>query len=289
MMTFDLPGPNPFFNAFKETLSSKNPPLFGGVITSRLILRHMLGVSVVALVILSSLAQSGVFGVYSNHRTLLTETEIDHVVANVHHTLSEESPMALLFDLPPAHPSHNDVLTMPKDLMKASVQGVSSLSPVPPEPVDEWLFWENHPDDVERLEWPLERYGISSQYGQRGARFHHGMDLTAPIGSTIYSVDSGVVVQSTFEQGYGLVVTIDHGKGMKTKYAHMAKSFVKVGQWIYRHQMVGSVGMTGRTSGPHLHFEVLVYGRSRNPMRYLRGRQQQVAAHKKLSPLYQPI
>ena len=288
-MTLQLiPYIHQLFELLKAMVPNERPVVFGGAVTSRLILRQMMGFSVVALVALSSLAYTGVFGVYSQHRSLLTSQDIDQVVAQVHHTMVQESPMALLFDLPPAQLQRTNVLEMPKHLMKASVQGVSSLSPFPPEPVDEWLFWENQPEEDNSLEWPLDRYGISSYYGDRHGTFHHGLDLTAPIGSTVFSVDSGVVVQSSFESGYGLVVTVDHGNGTKTKYAHMGRSFVCVGDWVYRHQMLGSVGMTGHTTGPHLHFEVLVYGHSRNPLRYLKSRAPRVAQQKSLQ-LYQPI
>lgn len=284
----------PTLKSLVQDVSLQQIRLDGSVMTSRMILRQMMGLSVVALAIMSSLAYTGVFGVYSQHRTLLTEGEIETVVAHVHQSMVDESPMALLFDLPPTHPSNDALMSMPRHLMKASVQGGSSLSPaiaMPPEPIDEWLFWENQPATASGngLEWPLEHYGISSHYGPRHGSFHHGMDLTAPMGSTIYSVDSGVVVQSGFESGYGRVVTVDHGHGVKTKYAHMGRNFVRVGEWVYRHQMIGTVGMTGRTSGPHLHFEVLVYGQSRNPMQYLKNQKNQRVAEKRGQILYRPI
>lgn len=257
---------------------------------SRLILRQMMGCFIVALALCSALAYAGAFGVYSHHRSVLSHSDIDGVIAHVHQEMIEESPMALLFDMPPTRPGSVDLEDLTAKRFKASVQtGVqtSALIPSAPEPVDEWLFWENEPDEPDAMAWPLEQFGISSHYGPRFGRFHHGMDLTAPVGSTIYSVDSGVVVQAGFMQGYGMVIMVDHGDGVKTRYAHLGRRLVKTGDWVYRHQMLGSVGMTGHTTGPHLHFEVMVYGQSRNPMRYLEPRHK-IAARQK-SYLYRRL
>ncbi len=99
---------------------------------------------------------------------------------------------------------------------------------------------------------------------------HPGMDITAPLGTKIYPLKEGKVVSVSFTKwDYGRSVVIDHGNGMETRYAHMGKIFVEEGDKITTDQVVGEVGITGRTTGPHLHFEVIKNGRAVNPRPYL--------------------
>jgi murein DD-endopeptidase MepM/ murein hydrolase activator NlpD len=101
------------------------------------------------------------------------------------------------------------------------------------------------------------------------ARPHEGIDVTAPMGSPIEAPASGVVVDAGWESGYGNTVTLDHGYGIVTKFAHASKLLVKVGQHVSRGQRIALVGNTGLATGPHLHYEVHVNGRPVDPLKYV--------------------
>ena len=101
------------------------------------------------------------------------------------------------------------------------------------------------------------------------ARPHEGIDVTAPMGSPIEAPAAGVVTDAGWESGYGNTVTIDHGYGIVTKFAHASKLLVKTGQRVARGQRIALVGNTGLATGPHLHYEVHVNGRPVDPLRYV--------------------
>ena len=99
---------------------------------------------------------------------------------------------------------------------------------------------------------------------------HPGMDITAPLGTPIYPLKNGVVVRmENLKWDYGRAVYVDHGNGMITLYAHMGKVFVEEGDQVTTDKPIGEVGVTGRTTGPHLHFELRKDGSAINPMPYL--------------------
>ena len=105
-------------------------------------------------------------------------------------------------------------------------------------------------------------------------KFHYGLDFTAPIGTPIYSTADGkiqYIIKATDKssRGYGNLIIIDHGYGYRTLYAHMHKFSVKVGQEIKRGKIIGFVGNTGLSTGPHLHYEVIRNGRKVDPIHYL--------------------
>ena len=101
------------------------------------------------------------------------------------------------------------------------------------------------------------------------ARPHEGIDVTAPMGSPIEAPAAGVVTDAGWESGYGNTVTIDHGYGIVTKFAHASKLLVKTGQRVQRGQRIALVGNTGLATGPHLHYEVHVNGRPVDPLKYV--------------------
>ena len=100
-------------------------------------------------------------------------------------------------------------------------------------------------------------------------RPHEGIDITASYGTQIIAPAAGRVVKVGWENGYGLMVVLDHGYGLETKYAHMSRTAVGVGQHVKRGDRLGWVGSTGLSTGPHLHYEVLVNGRPVDPLRYI--------------------
>jgi murein DD-endopeptidase MepM/ murein hydrolase activator NlpD len=105
----------------------------------------------------------------------------------------------------------------------------------------------------------------------RGA-LHTGLDFLADVGTPIMAAAGGMVVNVEVHPGYGNLVEIDHGNGLMTRYAHASKVMVKQGDLVKRGQLVAQVGNTGRSTGPHLHFEVLVDKVPQNPARFLAGR-----------------
>lgn len=99
---------------------------------------------------------------------------------------------------------------------------------------------------------------------------HPGIDITANLGAKIYSLKDGtVVLMSITRYDYGRSVVIDHGNGLQTRYAHMGKIFVEEGDKVTTDMALGEVGLTGRTTGPHLHMEIMKNGRTVNPRPYL--------------------
>lgn len=124
--------------------------------------------------------------------------------------------------------------------------------------------------------WPV-RGRITAGFGERldplsgeGA-FHAGLDISAPVGTDVESTADGIVLCAGPDAGYGNSVLVDHGYGITTRYGHLSKVFVVVGQDVKREQVIGAVGMTGRATGPHLHYEVEVQGTPVNPAKYLHG------------------
>lgn len=119
--------------------------------------------------------------------------------------------------------------------------------------------------------WPVpSRKKISSGYGHRWGRKHEGIDIPAPVGSHILSVAAGVVVYSGNDLGgYGNLTVISHGGGIFSVYAHAKKLFTRKGDRVHQGQVIAQVGMTGRTSGPHLHFELRHNSRALDPAKML--------------------
>jgi murein DD-endopeptidase MepM/ murein hydrolase activator NlpD len=114
-------------------------------------------------------------------------------------------------------------------------------------------------------------YGVRLDPFTRAPAFHQGLDFSGPTYSAVYATGPGVVSFTGVHSGYGNVVEIDHGQGFKTRYAHLATILVKVGDRVpIRHKIAG-IGSTGRSTGPHLHYEVWVNGRAQNPARFLRA------------------
>lgn len=122
--------------------------------------------------------------------------------------------------------------------------------------------------------WPARGW-VTSDFGQRLDPYtadrvmHQGLDIAAPHGKEVTSPSDGTVVFAGLEGGYGNVIVIDHGYGIKTRYGHLAKILVKAGDKVKRGALIAAVGNTGRSTGPHLHYEVRVNGIPQNPRKFI--------------------
>jgi murein DD-endopeptidase MepM/ murein hydrolase activator NlpD len=118
---------------------------------------------------------------------------------------------------------------------------------------------------------------VSSAYGWRSdpfrgqAKFHGGIDLAAKYGTTVPAAAAGTVVTAEAQGSYGLTVVLRHPDGFESRYAHLASLDVTVGETVAQGQQVGRVGSTGRSTGPHLHFEVMQSGRRVDPEQFVRN------------------
>jgi LysM repeat protein len=118
-----------------------------------------------------------------------------------------------------------------------------------------------------KMAWPTTGYRITQYYSWR----HTGLDIADKIGTPIYAADSGTVQTVGYNRGgYGNQIVINHGGGKQTRYAHLSAFDVRVGQKVNKGQYIGAMGSTGRSTGPHLHFEVIINGSRYNPLNYIR-------------------
>jgi murein DD-endopeptidase MepM/ murein hydrolase activator NlpD len=122
---------------------------------------------------------------------------------------------------------------------------------------------------------PLAASSTTSSYGMRthpvlgGMHAHKGIDLAAPVGTPVYATADGTVERADWFSSYGRYVAIEHGSALETRYAHMSRLAVAAGQHVNKGDIVGYVGTTGRSTGPHLHYEVRVAGEAVNPIPYM--------------------
>jgi len=117
-----------------------------------------------------------------------------------------------------------------------------------------------------KLNWPTVGYRLTQYFTWK----HHGLDIANKVGTPLYAVDDGVVEYSGWGTGYGNYVFINHGNGVKTRYAHASKLFVKKGDTVKKGETIAAMGSTGWSTGPHIHFEYIVNGVKYNPLNYLK-------------------
>lgn len=110
---------------------------------------------------------------------------------------------------------------------------------------------------------------LSSPYGMRNGRMHRGIDIANGMGTSIKAADGGKVVYVGYRGAYGKLVEIDHENGYKTRYAHNSQFLVKQGERVYKGQEIAKMGSTGRSTGSHLHFEIVKSGSTQNPSKYV--------------------
>ena len=124
---------------------------------------------------------------------------------------------------------------------------------------------------------PVNGAALTSGYGMRwhpvlgGHRQHKGVDLAQPVGSPVYATADGTVSKADWFSSYGLFISLEHGGNIQTRYGHLSRLNVAAGQAVHKGDLIGYVGSTGRSTGPHLHYEVRIAGMAVNPIPYLQG------------------
>ncbi len=117
-----------------------------------------------------------------------------------------------------------------------------------------------------KMHWPTEGSIITQYYSWR----HKGLDIANKTGTPLYAADTGTILESGWRNGYGYQVLIDHGGGKKTRYAHASALHVKVGEKVSKGQTIASMGSTGWSTGPHIHFEVIINNIKQNPLHFIK-------------------
>lgn len=138
------------------------------------------------------------------------------------------------------------------DILEQSVIAIPSLQPV---------------DNVKLT----STFGVRSDPFHGGAAMHAGIDIPGPIGTPIYATADGVIGRAGRFGGYGNLITVDHGKGIETRYGHLSKIMVAPNTRVRRGQLIGLMGSTGRSTGSHLHYEVRIDGKAVNPMPFMQN------------------
>lgn len=173
-------------------------------------------------------------------------------------------------DIPGARPQVGDLSSMLNSLQSQIDLRSSQLSALENVILSRQLGQEIHPEGR-----PVNTGYISSGFGERvdpftgGEEFHEGIDFAAPMGTPIHAVAAGIVTWAGARGGYGNMVQLDHGNGYATRYGHAEKILVHVGETVQRGDVIALVGDTGRSTGPHVHFEVLKDGHEVNPARFI--------------------
>jgi len=143
-----------------------------------------------------------------------------------------------------------------------------------PQPNDPITVFERPTVSVPSLT-PVNGARMTSKFGMRnhpvrgGRRMHKGIDLAAPTGTPVYATADGIVGLARWGRGYGLYIKIDHGADLETRYAHLSRLAVSAGERVEKGEVIGYVGSTGWSTGPHLHYEVRVDGVAVNPIHYM--------------------
>lgn len=176
-------------------------------------------------------------------------------------------------DIPGARPELSDLSTRLTSLQSQIDLSGSQLSALENVILSRQLGQEIHPEGR-----PVSSGYISSGFGERvdpftgGEEFHEGIDFAAPEGTRVRAVAAGIVTWAGTRGGYGNMVQIDHGNGYATRYGHADRVMVHVGEMVKRGDVLALVGDTGRSTGPHVHFEVLKNGHEVNPARFVARR-----------------
>ena len=127
----------------------------------------------------------------------------------------------------------------------------------------------NGVDAITKLNTLISGGRYTSGFGRRWGRMHKGVDWACPIGTTVYASCAGTVISASYNGGYGNNVVISHADGRLTRYAHNSKLLVKAGQHVEQGEPIALSGSTGRSTGPHVHFEIYINGSAVDPLKYI--------------------
>lgn len=174
--------------------------------------------------------------------------------------------------------------TMPDKNLSATVKEVALMNERLQRTEERWLQELNLLNQMP-TGFPIEnKAGLSSNYGSRidpftnRLSYHSGVDFSAPVGTTIYASGDGKVIQADFDRGNGQYLVIEHAEGFTSKYAHISRFLTRQGEQVKRGQAIAQVGSTGRSTSPHLHYEIAYKGTPINPMEALSQKPTQAVA-----------
>lgn len=179
--------------------------------------------------------------------------------------LADSQAGSLLAAADPGELKADDQLPNHKLICSAATAAVESLPPV---------SIHDTPSFSAPSQMPVSNVRLSSAFGMRahpllgGRRLHKGVDLAGTVGTPVHATGDGVIGHAGWSGGYGLLVSIHHGAEYETRYGHMSRLAVTPGRRVRKGDVVGYVGSTGRTTGPHLHYEVLKSGSAVDPLRH---------------------
>jgi murein DD-endopeptidase MepM/ murein hydrolase activator NlpD len=178
-------------------------------------------------------------------------------------------------DLATIDKGYADRIMRNEETLNALIRQADILQQSLSESVEQLKYYQDRLNHTPSI-WPTVGR-LTSRYGGRvhpifeGIRKHEGIDISAETGMPVVATAEGVVDLARWKLGYGQAVEIDHGFDTKTFYAHLSKIKVKKGQKVSRGEIIGLVGNTGLSTGPHLHYEVKLNGKSKNPLDYILG------------------
>ncbi len=159
------------------------------------------------------------------------------------------------------------------DLLTSAAGAEEKLNSVFVLQQDKLFLWASMPSIWPTRGWVTSTFGDFRSFrlraGGHGGRWHEGMDIAAPHGTPIMASGDGLVTYSGYRSGYGNMIVVDHGNGIASVYAHCSTVFVEEGRRVGRGMIIAAVGNTGRSTGPHLHYEIRVDGVPVNPMNYI--------------------
>jgi len=162
-----------------------------------------------------------------------------------------------------------------EDALSALIRQADILHQSLSESVEQLTYYQDRLNHTPSI-WPAVGR-LTSKYGGRehpifkGIRKHEGIDISAQQGMPVIAAADGTVIFARWKLGYGQAVEIDHGYDTRTFYAHLSKLKVTKGQTVKRGEIIGLVGSTGVSTGPHLHYEVKINGKSKDPLNYILG------------------
>jgi len=157
------------------------------------------------------------------------------------------------------------------NLMKSLETEIESYNKLVGEVKDKLAFLEAKPTIYPVSGRITSGFGYRKSPREIGSTYHKGIDIEGNVGTPIKAAGKGIVIYSGWQSGYGYTVIISHGYGITTVYAHNSKNLVKKGQIVKKGDIIAKLGNTGRSTGPHVHFEIRINGQAVDPIKYLQG------------------